>query len=66
MATILMRAFRKYLAYVYVPIMEKTFRRDTRESCVAQRLVYVILRGNEGTRSYINQVSNALRHLLLP
>jgi len=59
-----MQTVRKYLVYEYVPIMERTFRSVTRESCVAQRSVYVILRGNEETRSYINQVRNALRHLL--
>jgi hypothetical protein len=59
-----MQTFRKYLVYEYVPIMVKTFRSDTRESCVAQRSVYVILRGNEETRSYMNQVRNALSHLL--
>ena len=48
----------------YVPIMEKTFRSGTRESCVAQLSIYVILRGNEDTRRYINQVRNVLKHLL--
>ena len=43
--------------------MERTFRSGTRESCVAQRSIYVILRGNEETRSLINQVRNVLRHL---
>ena len=60
-----MKALRKYLVYEYVPIMERTIRSGTRESCVAQRSIYVILRGNEETRSYINQVRNALTHLLL-
>jgi len=64
-ATILMQTVRKYLVYEYVPIMEKTFRSGTRESCVAQRSIYVILRGNEETRRYINQVRNVLRHLML-
>jgi len=59
-----MQTVRKYLVYEYVPIMERTFRSGTRESCVAQRLIYVILRGDEETRSYINQVRNVLRHLL--
>jgi hypothetical protein len=48
--------------YEYVPVMERTFRSGTRESCVAQRSVYVILRGNEETRRYINQVRSELRH----
>ena len=61
--TILMQSVRKYLVYKYVPIMEKTFRSGTRDSCVAQRSIYVMLRGNEETRSYINQVRNVLRHL---
>jgi len=58
-----MQTVRKYLMYEYVPIMEKTFRNGTRERCVAQRSIYVILRGNEETRSYINQVRIAPRHL---
>ena len=57
-ATILMQSLRKYLVYEYVPIMEKTFRSGTRDSCVAQRSIYVILRGNEETRRFINQVRN--------
>jgi len=59
-----MQTVRKYLVYEYVPIMEKTFRSGTTESCVAQRSIYVILRGNEETRRYINEVRNELRHLL--
>jgi len=55
-ATILMQTIRKYLVYGYVPIVERAFRSDTRESCVAQRSIYVILRGNEETRRYIHQV----------
>jgi hypothetical protein len=62
--TLLMQTVRKYLVYEYVPIVEKTFRSDTGESCVAQRSIYVILRGNEGTRRYINQVRNALRYFM--
>jgi len=54
----------KYLAYEYVPIVERTFRSGTRESCVAQLSIYVILRGNEETRRYINQVRSAMRHLM--
>jgi hypothetical protein len=57
-----MQTIRKFLVYEYVPIMVKTFRSDTRESCVAQRSIYVILRGNEETRRYINQVRNVLRN----
>jgi hypothetical protein len=59
-----MQTVRKYLVYEYVPIMERTFRSGTKESCVAQRSIYVVMRGNEETRSYINQVGNALKHLL--
>jgi len=58
-----MKAFRKYLVYVYVPIMEKTFKSGTRRNCVTQQSIYVILRGNEETRRCINQVRNALRHI---
>jgi len=58
-----MQTVRKYLVYEYVPVMEKTFRSGTRESCAAQRSVYVILRGNEETRRYINQVTSAPRYL---
>jgi len=58
-----MQTVRKYSVYEYVPIMEKTFRSGTTESCVAQQPIYVILRGNEETRRYINQVRNALLHL---
>jgi len=58
-----MQTVRRYLVYEYVPIMERTFRSGTRESCVAQRSVYVILRGNDETRSQINQVRNVMRHL---
>jgi len=50
--------------YKYVPIMEYTFRSGTRESCVAQRSLYVMLRGNEETRNYINQVRIVLKHFL--
>ena len=57
-ATILMQAVRKHLLHGYVPIMEKTFTSATRDRCVAQRTIYVILSGNEDTRSYINQVRN--------
>ena len=60
-ATILMQRVRKYLVYEYVPIMEKTFRSGTRESCVVQRSIYVLLSGNEEIRRYLNQVrSNML------
>jgi len=59
-----MQTVRKYLVYNYVPIMEKTFSSGTRESCVAQRSIFVILRGNEETRNYINQVRIVLKHLL--
>ena len=60
-----MQTVRKYLVYEYIPVMVKTYRNGTRESCVAQRSVYVMLRGNEETRRFINQVRNALRNLLL-
>ena len=63
-ATILIQTVRKYLLYEYVPVMVKTFRSDTRESCVAQRSIYIILGGNEETRRYINTVRNVLRDLL--
>jgi len=56
-----MQTVRKFLLYEYVPIMEKTFRSNARASCVAQRSIYIILRGNEETRSYVNLVRNALR-----
>jgi hypothetical protein len=59
-----MQTFRKYLLYEYVPVMEKKFGSGARESCVAQRSIYVILRGNEVTRNYINQVRNVLTYLL--
>ena len=59
-----MQTVRKYLECGYVPIVERAFRSDTRESCVAQRSIYVILRGNEETRRYIHQVRSVLRHLL--
>jgi len=61
----LMQKVHKYLVYEYVPIMVKTFRSGIRENCVAQRSIYVMLKGNEETRRYINQVRNVLRHLLL-
>jgi len=56
----LMQTVRKYLVYEYIPIMERTFRSGTTESCVAQLSIYVILRGSEETRSYLNQVRNKL------
>jgi hypothetical protein len=65
-ATILMQTVRKHLAYEYVPIMGKIFGTGARDSCVAQRSIYVVLRGNVETRSHINQVINVLRHLLFP
>jgi len=58
-----MKTVRKYLVYEYVPIMEMTFTSGIRESCVAQQTIYVILRGNEETRRYVNQVRNVLRPL---
>jgi len=58
-----MQTVRKYLVYKYVPITEKTFRSGTRESCVSQRSIYILLSEDEGTRSQINQVRNVLRHL---
>jgi hypothetical protein len=63
--TIFIQTVRKYLVYEYVPIMGNTFRSGTRESCVAQQSIYVILGGNEETRRYINQVRNKVRYLLL-
>ena len=59
-----MQNLRKYLVYEYVPIMEKTFGSGARDSCVAQRSIYVILSGNEVTRRYINKVRFVVRHLL--
>ena len=59
-----MQTVRKYLVYGYVPIMVKTFISDSRENCVAQRSIYIILSGNEETRFFINQVRNVLIHLL--
>jgi hypothetical protein len=64
-AAILMQTVRKYLVYEYVSIVEKTFRSGTRERCVAQRSINVILRGIEKTRSYTSQVRNILRLLVL-
>ena len=60
----MIQTVRKYLVYGYIPVMVKTFRSDTRESCVAKRSIYVILRGNEETRRYINQVRTALKTVL--
>jgi hypothetical protein len=59
-----MQTVRKYLLYEYVPIMEKKFGSGTRESCVVQRSIYVILSGNDETGSYINQVRYVLTYLL--
>jgi len=59
-----MQTVRKYLVYEYVPIMERTFRSGTRDSCVAQQSIYIILRGSEETRDYINQVRNVLRYFM--
>jgi len=59
-----MQTVRKYLMYEYVPVVEKTFRSGIRENCLAHRSVHVVLRGNEETRRYINQVRNALKHFL--
>ena len=56
-----MQTLHKYLVYEYVPIMENTFRSGTRERCVARRSIYVILKGNEETRRFINQVRIARR-----
>jgi hypothetical protein len=62
-AAVLMQQLRNYLILEYVPIMETTFRSGARESCVAQRSIYVMLTGKEETRSYINQVGNVQRRL---
>lgn len=59
-----MQTVRKYMVYEYVPFMEQTFRNGTGQSCFAQRSIYIILKGNEDTRSYIIKVRNVLRHLL--
>jgi hypothetical protein len=59
-----MQTVRKYLVYEYVPIMERTFGGGAREGCIAQRSIYVILRGNEETRRYIKQVTNVMRYLM--
>jgi hypothetical protein len=53
-----MQTFRKYLIYHYVPLAKNITGSGTRESCVAQRSMYVILSGNEETRTYINEVRN--------
>ena len=58
-----MQAIRKYSVNGYVPVMVKTFSSDTSESCVAQRSIYIILRGNEETRRFISQVRYVLRCL---
>jgi hypothetical protein len=50
-----MQTIRKYIIYQYVPVMKNILKSGTTESCVAQRSIYVILRGNEETRSYINE-----------
>jgi hypothetical protein len=55
-----MQKVRKHLPYDYVPIMGKIFAAGARGSCVSKLSVYVMLRGNEETRSYINQVRNVL------
>jgi hypothetical protein len=62
--TVLIKAVYKDVVYEYVPIIENTFRSGTTESCVAQRSIYVIMRGNEDTRRYINQVRIVLNHFL--
>jgi hypothetical protein len=58
-----MQTVRKFIVYVYVPIVENTFRNVTRENCVVQRSIHVMLRGNEETRRYITQVRNVLIHI---
>ena len=57
-AELLVHETRKHLSYEYAPIMGKIFGNGSRETCVSQLTIYVILRGNEGTRSYINKVRN--------
>jgi hypothetical protein len=52
----LMQRVRKRLVYEYIPVMERTYRSETRESCVGKRSINVILRGNEETRLYMSQV----------
>jgi len=39
--------------------MGKKFGNGARESCISQLSIYVMLRGNEATGSYINKVRNA-------
>ena len=58
-----MQTVRNYLVHEYVPVMVKTFRSDIRESCVAQRSINFMLRGNEEARHFINKVRNVLRRL---
>jgi hypothetical protein len=53
-----MHETRKHLAYEYVPIMGKIIGNGARETCVSQLSIYVLLRGNEETRSYIDKVRN--------
>ena len=58
-----MQTVRRYFVNEYVPVMVKTFRSVTKENCDVQRSIYVMLRGNEETRRFINQVRNVLKHL---
>jgi hypothetical protein len=57
-AELLMHETRKHLAYEYVPITGRIIGIGARETCVSQLSIYVILRGNEETRGYVNKVRN--------
>lgn len=61
---ILIQIIRKFLLHEYIPIMVRAFESDARR-CVTQQSIYVILRGNKDTRTYINQVRNLLRDFSL-
>jgi len=56
----LTQKIQKYLLHEYIPVMETLFETGFSTSCVAQRSLYVMLRGNEETRNYVNQVRTVL------
>jgi hypothetical protein len=62
---ILIQELRKFLLHDYIPIMVTVFESDVRKRCITDRAIYVMLRGNEETRTYINQVRNLLRNFSL-
>jgi hypothetical protein len=54
---VLIQEIRKILLYEYIPLMVTIFEIGAWERCSVQRPIYMLLRADEETRTYLNQVS---------